>query len=41
MLTRIGPGDWALLFNSEAQNQSIVNTLVNMKQPPLLKASAI
>lgn len=41
MLTSINPADWQLLFSADAQNQVIVNTLIGMKQPPLLKASAI
>jgi hypothetical protein len=41
MLTSINPADWQLLFSADTQNQVIVNTLIGMKQPPLLKASAI
>lgn len=41
MLTSINPSDWQLLFSSDAQNEVIVNTLVGMKQPAILKASAI
>lgn len=41
MLTYFSPSDINKLFTTDSQHAALVNTLINMKSPPTLKASAI